>query len=299
MSTDAGSRRAILAAALLSCTLVLAASAACPGTNLEVPWANVTIDNPGALEPGTGVVMSVRIDFPDKENTTYPVTSQLELTSGLDDPAWTWNIVRQGIKRPEVEDRKSRVVIGGGDLSYAANTSESLEIHLYGTAPSVTENKNLTVMRVIDVSSSACIDEVYRYNAWVLNTTITRERIAGLYADLAQLRTDAAAKQQGGADTTGVMEKIGEAQQSLDEANSTPVSEFVSVSMALNRTEAVLADGRRMVEEAGVTGTTIPVQESTGETAGQTPASPVSAALPALAILATGYFITLVRRKEK
>jgi hypothetical protein len=137
MSIRSGPGRTVLLAMILSLSLVLTASAACPGTRLEVLPSSVTIDNAGsgALTPGMGVVMSVRVDFPDKENTTYPETSQLELTSGLENPYWTWNIVRNGVKKDETEERKSRVIINGDVLAWPANTTESLEIHLYGTAP--------------------------------------------------------------------------------------------------------------------------------------------------------------------
>ena len=263
MSIQAGSKRTVLLAVVLLMSLILTVSAACPETKLKVLPSEVTIDNAGsgALTPGMGVVMSVRVDFPDKENTTYPETSQLELTSGLDNPAWTWNIVRNGVKKDETEEWKSRVIINGDVLSWPANTTESLEIELYGTAPSVMEPKRLTVLRILDVAGTACNDPVYQYSAWVLNTTVTSERISGLYAELARLRADAAAKNRTGTNTSGVMEKIDEAQRSLDTANSTPVFEFVSVGLALDKTEAAIADGRRLLEDVPVSGTTLPQQD--------------------------------------
>jgi hypothetical protein len=250
MSIHAGHRRTVLLVLFLSTFLILAASAACPETKLKVLPSNVVIDNPGAIEPGAAVVMSVRVDFPDKENTTYPDTSQLELTSGLDNPAWTRYIIRDGVKRPETEERKSRVVISGGDLAYPANTSVSLKIELYGIAPPVMENRNLTVMRIQDIAGTACVNEpVYQYNAWVLNTTITRERISGLYAELARLRAFTTAKNKAGTNTTAIMDKFDEAERSLDEANSTPVFEFVSVGLALNRTETAIDEGKRLLDQ--------------------------------------------------
>jgi hypothetical protein len=225
------------------------------------------------------VVMSVRVDFPKKENTTYPETSQLELTSGLDTPVWTWNIVRNGVKKDETEEMKSRVIISGDVLSWPANVTESLDINLYGTAPSVTEPERLTVLRILDVAGPECNDPVYLYSAYVLNTTITRERISTLTAELARLQADAAARTMTGADTSRVMEQIETAQQNLGRANTTPAFEFVSIGLALNRTEAALADGRRLLEELPVAGTAVPeraepaVREELPGTSSQTPAS--------------------------
>lgn len=265
MSLRAGPGRTVLLAMLLCLSLVLTASAACPGTRLEVLPSAVTIDNAGAgaLTPGMAVVMSVRVDFPDKENTTYPETSQLELTSGLDNPYWTWNIVRNGMKKDETEERKSRVIISGGVLSWPANTTESLDIHLYGIAPSVMDPKRLSVLRILDVAGTSCNDPVYQYSVWVLNKTLTRERIGYLNAELARLRTDAAAKNLTGAGTSRVNEKIGEAERSLDQANTTPVFGFESAGLALDRTESALADGRRLLEEVPVPGTLPPQQDGT------------------------------------
>jgi hypothetical protein len=293
MSIQAGPRRSALLAVFLVISLILTASAACPDTKLNVLPSGVTIDNAGAgaLTPGMAVVMSVRVDFPDKENKTYPETSQIELTTGLDNPAWTWNIVRNGVKKDETGEWKSRVIISGDVLSWPANTTESLEIDLYGTAPSVMETRNLTVLRILDVTSTACNAPVYQYNAHVLNITATRERISSLYAGLARLRADAAAKNQTGANTSGVMEKIDNAQRCLDTANSTPVFEFVSVGLALDKTYTAIADGRRLLAEVPVSDTMVPQQDGGGEQKElpDTPQTASSAAAPVL----TGIIVCL------
>jgi hypothetical protein len=250
------------------------------------------------------VVMSVRVDFPDKENTTYPETNQLELTSGLDNPYWTWNIVRNGLKKDETEERKSRVIINGDVLSWPANTTESLDIHLYGTAPAVMEPKRLSVLRILDVAGTSCNAPVYQYSAWVLNTTVTRERIITLHTELARLRDDADAKSRTGTSNSRVNEKIGEAQQALDEANATPVFEFVSVGLALDRTEAAIADGRRLLEDVPVSSTVLPQQNVTAmqkelpDTPRQTPASPE--AVPVITgIVACIGAVILIRRDRR
>jgi hypothetical protein len=281
MSIQAGPARTILLAVVLLLSLILSASAACPETKLKVYSSGVTIGNPGALTPDMAVVMSVSVDFPDKENTTYPETSQLKLTSELNNPVWTWYVIRNGMKKPLTEERASQIVISGDVLSWPANTSESLEIELYGTSPAAMENTNLTVMRILDIAGTTCTgDPVYQYNAWVLNTTITSERIRGLYAELARLRTDAAAKDRTGTSTSAIMEKIDEAQRSLDTANATPVFEFVSVGLALDKTYSALADGRRLLDDVPVSGTTLLQQDravvpkDVPGTPPQTPASP-------------------------
>jgi len=307
MSIQAGSKITVLLAIVLLMSLILTASAACPGTKLVVLPSAVTIDNmgAGALTPGMAVVMSVRVNFPNKENTTYPETSQLELTSGLDNPYWTWNIVRNGVKKDETEERKTRVIINGDVLSWPANTTESLDIHLYGTAPAVMEPKRLSVLRILDVAGTSCNDPVYQYSAWVLNTTIPRERIGALTAELARLRADADAKNRTGTSNSRVNEKIGEAQQALDEANTTPVFEFVSAGLALDRTEAAIADGRRLLEDVPVSSTMLPHQNVTAmqkelpDTPRQTPASPVPVAVPVFAVLGAGLLVLRIHGKGK
>lgn len=70
------------------------------------------------------------------------------------------------------------------------------------------------------------------------------------------------------------MKKIDEAQSILDRANATPNSEFVSVAMALNRSEAAIADGRRLLEAAVVTAISSAQPAIPAATTSQTPASP-------------------------
>lgn len=294
----------ILLVICLCISLALTASAACPETKLDVQPSAVTIDNPGALTPGMGVLISVRVDFPENENTTYPESNQLELTSGLDEPVWTWYIVRNGVKKDETEERKSRVVISGDVLSWPANTTESLDIELYGDAPSVMEPKRLTVLRILDVAGTSCNDPVYQYSAYVLNTSITRERIGTLTAELARLQADAAARTLTGADTSRVMEQIEIAQQNLGEANTTPAFEFVSVGLALDRAEAAIAGGRRLLDVVPVSGTTLPqqggmaVRDDVPGTPQQTPASAEPAPVLLGIVACTGAVLLLMRERS-
>jgi hypothetical protein len=299
-----GIGKIILLVICLCISLALTASAACPETKLDVQPSAVTIDNPGALTPGMGVLISVRVDFPENENTTYPESNQLELTSGLDEPVWTWYIVRNGVKKDETEERKSRVVISGDVLSWPANTTESLDIELYGDAPSVMEPKRLTVLRILDVAGTSCNDPVYQYSAYVLNTSITRERIGTLTAELARLQADAAARTLTGADTSRVMEQIEIAQQNLGEANTTPAFEFVSVGLALDRAEAAIADGRRLLDAVPVSGTTLPkqggaaVRDDMAGTPQQTPASAEPAPVLVGIVACAGAVILLIRQRS-
>jgi hypothetical protein len=251
--------RAILTAGLFIITCVYAAAATCPVTNLTVLPSAVTIDNPGALTSGMTVAVTVRVDFPKTGGPTYPETSQLELSTALDDPVWTWNIVRNGVKKPETEDRKSRVVISGDVLSWPEHTNESLEINLYGTAPSAPQTENWTILKIQDITTAACINTpVYQYNAFVLNTTITRQKISNLETELVQLRVDTDIKNRTGTDTTGVIKKIEEAQQNLDTANTTPPLQYASVAFAINNTEAAIADGRCLLGEVPAPGSSLP-----------------------------------------
>lgn len=258
MSLLSRHRRTILLAGILILTCVWAAAAVCPATKLVVKPSAVTIDNPGALTPGMAVEVSVRVDFPTTGGPTYPETGQLELTTALDNPLWTWNIVRDGVKKPETEERRSRVIISGDVLSWPENATESLDITLYGTAPSAPRMENRTILKIQDITTMTCTNTpVYQYNAFVLNTTITRQKINGLQAELAQLRAYADMQNRTGTDTSGVMEKIEDAQQNLDTANATPPLQYASVAFAINNAETAIADGKRLLKEGPESGKTI------------------------------------------
>jgi hypothetical protein len=245
-----GHRRTILLAGFLILFCVWAASATCPGTKLVVKPSGVIIDNPGVLMPGMSVTVSVQVDFPATGGPTYPETSRLELTTALDNPQWTWNIVRDGVKKPKTEEKKSRVVISGDALSWPENVIESLEITLYGTAPSAPQMYNRTILKIQDITTTACTNTpVYQYNAIVLNTTSTRQKISDLEAELARFMADVDTKNRTGTDTSGVMKKIEEAQKNLETANVTPPLEYVSVAIAINNAETAIADGKHLLGE--------------------------------------------------
>lgn len=292
--------RAILTAGLFIVTCICVTAATCPVTNLTVMPSAVTIDNPGALTPGMTVAVTVRVDFPKTGGPTYPETSQLELSTALDDPVWTWNIVRNGVKKPETEDRKSRVVISGDVLSWPENTIESLDINLYGTAPSAPQMENRTILKVQDITTTTCINTpVYQYNAHVLNTTITRQKIYELETELARIRADADLKSRAGTDISSAMKKIEEAQHYLDTANSTPPLQYASVAFAINNTEAAIADGRRLLGEAPAGSVPyrgeVPGQETT--TSQQT--VPSKSSLPVFVAVVAGACAVIARRWGK
>jgi hypothetical protein len=167
------------------------------------------------------------------------------------------------------------------------------------------EPKRFSVLRILDVAGTSCNEPVYQYSAHVLNTTVTRERIGSLKAELARLRADAAAKNRTGAGTSRVLEKIDEAQQNLDVANATPVFEFVSVGLALDRAETAIAEGRHLLADVPASGTTLPqkegatVQKELPGTPTQTPAS--SEPVPILTGIAAclGAAIILGRRDRR
>ena len=300
MSILISPRQAILFAGILILTCVWAAAATCPETNLVVRPSSVTIDNPGALTPGMTVAVSVRVDFPTTGNQTYPEIGHLELTTALEDPLWTWKIIRNGVKKTEYEERRSRVYISGDVLSWPDNTTESLEITMYGTAPSAPQMENRTILRIQDFTSTTCTNTpVYQYNAFVLNTTVTRQKINELQASLAQLRADTGMKNRTGIDTYGVMKKIEEAQQNLDVANATPPLQYASVAFAISNTETAIADGKRLLGEALAPGqpTATLMGERNGSTTtpSQTMATPLS--LPAFVVFFACFGAVMMRRR--
>jgi hypothetical protein len=290
---------ALLMAGLFIITCICAAAATCPVTNLTVLPSAVTIDNPGALTSGMTVAVTVRVDFPKTGGPTYPETNQLELSTALDDPVWTWNIVRNGVKKPETEDRKSRVVIRGDVLSWPEHTNESLEINLYGTAPLAPQTENRTLLKIQDITTTTCTNTpVYQYNAFVINTTITRQKISSLETELAQLRVDTDIKKRAGTDTTWVMKKIEEAQQNLETANTTPPLQYASVGFAINNTEAAIADGRRLLGAGPVPSNSVPEQVQTPgmQTTPSQQTVPSPSFLPVFVAIVAGACAVIVRR---
>jgi hypothetical protein len=111
----------------------------------------VTINPPGILEPGDAVNVSYTVYA--ASGTAFPSFDDLQFVSGLDDTAWEYSIVVNGVEnaRPVVGGRT--VTISGFELAYRNQDEVIVKVSLRGQIPPTSapgSTKNLVTIQELD-----------------------------------------------------------------------------------------------------------------------------------------------------
>jgi hypothetical protein len=111
----------------------------------------VTINPPGTLEPGDAVNVSYTVYA--ASGTAFPSYDDLQFISGLDDTAWSYFIVVNGVEnaRPVVGGRI--VTISGFELAYRNQDEVMVKVSLRGRIPLTSaagSTKNLVTVQELD-----------------------------------------------------------------------------------------------------------------------------------------------------
>ena len=111
----------------------------------------VTINPPGTLEPGDAVNVSYTVYA--ASGTAFPSYDDLQFISGLDDTAWSYSIVVNGVEntRPAVGGRT--VTISGFELAYRNQDEVLVKVSTRGRIPPASAPgsiKNLVTIQEID-----------------------------------------------------------------------------------------------------------------------------------------------------
>jgi hypothetical protein len=111
----------------------------------------VTINPPGTLEPGDAVNISYTVYA--TSGTAFPSYDDLQFISGLDDTAWSYSIVVNGVEnaRPLVGGRT--VTISGFELAYRNQDEVIVKVSIRGHIPPTSapgSTKNLVTVQELD-----------------------------------------------------------------------------------------------------------------------------------------------------
>ena len=79
----------------------------------------LTIDPSGSLTPNTAVTISFNVAFPASSGSTFPVGSDLVMTTALTNPKWTYTIVLNTVENPRNPVTDQTLDLSGFELSYA------------------------------------------------------------------------------------------------------------------------------------------------------------------------------------
>jgi hypothetical protein len=116
--------------------------------------SSISIDPSGSLTPGQQVLVSFKIDFTSTGDSTFPAGGELDLSTDLEKPKWTWTLLLDGVENPRPTETGRMLALSGFELSYPSKVEESVRITLEGTAPSVTQSTNKTIIKILESDSN-------------------------------------------------------------------------------------------------------------------------------------------------
>jgi len=124
--------------------------------------SSVTMDPSGqVLTKGTPVTITYTIDFPVSGGVTFPSKDELQMSTDLDSPKWTYTLIIDGVENPRPQVWGSMLSLSGFELSYSANVEESVRVKLEGNAPSKF-NPLLIRVQEIDENNQVISGTVYQ-----------------------------------------------------------------------------------------------------------------------------------------
>ena len=134
----------------------------------------VTINPSGTLEPGDAVNVSYTVYA--ASGTAFPSYDDLQFVSGLDDTAWSYSIVVNGVEnaRPVVGGRT--VTISGFELAYRNQDEVIVKVSLRGHIPPTSapgSTKNLVTVQELDSRGYAITSTVVNVSHLVGTPTPT------------------------------------------------------------------------------------------------------------------------------
>ena len=116
----------------------------------------VTINPPGTLNPGDAVNISYTVYA--ASGATFPSYDDLQFISGLDDMAWLYSIVVNGVENARPVVRGRTVTISGFELAYRNQDEVLVKVSLRGRIPPTSalgSTKNLVTIQELDTRGYA------------------------------------------------------------------------------------------------------------------------------------------------
>lgn len=233
--------------------------------------SKITVDPDGPVIQGTPVNISFSISFPVSSGETFPSGGELQMSTDLEKPQWTWTLITDGVRHPQPPAGGRLLALSGFELAYPSSVQESLTITLTGMAPEVerTRNKTLIKIRTIDDTNCNCVsDSSFRFERIVL--VINSSEIPGIIINrnisLKQFRKSLDEKTAMGIDTAAAEVKYLDAAQKIDRAGQLPPHRFMDAMNNLTAANADIAEGERLLDKAWAEKEVVKAEEKLSET---------------------------------
>lgn len=214
--------------------------------------SSVSIDPSGSLTPGSPVTVSFKIQFPASSGETFPSGSELQMSTDLDKPKWTWTLILDGVENPRPQASGRILSLSGFELSYPSSVEQSIRVTLEGTAPSVDQTTNKTIIKIqeVDSNNNVVSSSKIDHTAVIVNTGEVSAAIAAKKQDLQTYRTHIDEKAAIGIDTSAAEVKYNDANAKIAAAAALPSSQYSNALTYLNTAADLMSDGEKALDKA-------------------------------------------------
>jgi len=214
--------------------------------------SSITINPSGSMTPGTPVTVSYRVDFTASGAETFPSTNELDMSTDLDKPSWTYSLVLDGVDTPQPASTGRMLSVSGWILAYPASVEESLKVNLEGTAPTVptTSNKTIIQLQEVDSHNNIITNTVVTREAVIVNIAEVQTKVTEKDATLQAFRSHIDEKSAMGIDTSEAEAKYSEAQQKIAAAKNAPSTQYVQSFANLDAAQAAIDAGEAALDRA-------------------------------------------------
>jgi len=232
----------LLAAILLLCTPVVSGFSV----------SSISIDPSGSLTPGTPVMVSYKIQFAASSGETFPSGSELQMSTDLEKPKWTWTLILDGIENPRPQTSGKMLSLSGFELSYPSKVEQALRVTLEGTAPTVDKVANKSIIKIQEADQNNNIIESSKVDrtAMVINPAEAKTAIAAKRTDLQTFRSHIDEKAAIGIDTSAAEFKYNDAKSKIDAADALPTTGYATALTYLTTAQSLIDDGEKSLDKA-------------------------------------------------
>jgi len=218
-----------------------------PSASLAYTVNSMSISPTGALTPGTTVDLSFKIQMPSGSSNV----NDLRLYTALEKPKWSYAINVNDISNGLTEASSKTVTISSFLLTYKSGDDVAVVVTLEGTAPSVTQTANQTLIQITEVDSNGNVGtSQYSQTALVVNTGDVTTAISNANTQLSQFRTHIDEKAAMDIDTSAAEAKYNDAQSKISTAQSLPSTSYTDALNNINTAISTISDGETLLDKA-------------------------------------------------
>jgi len=218
-----------------------------PAVSVAYTVNSMTINPSGALTPGTTVDISYTVQEPSGQSTTNDLVMYTALTS----PQWSYIIYVNGNPTAPTQYSSKTLTISGFLLTYKSSDDVTVGVTLSGTAPSVTQTSNQTLIEIYeDDSNGNQVATPYVVTTLVVNTNDVTTAIANANSQLSQLQTDITEKAALGIDTSAAEAQYNTAQTQITQAQALPSTQYTAALNDITTATSTIANGETLLDKA-------------------------------------------------